>query len=85
VDGQQIVVPTIGAGPIDGGGTGGLVNLNTADEAALDALPGIGPVTVQKILAARTEQPFATIDELVERKVLTASQLDKIRDLVTVS
>jgi len=84
-DGQQIVVPVAGSGPAAGDGPGeGLVNLNTADAAALDALPGIGPVTVQKILAARTEQPFGTLDELVERKVLTASQLDKIRDLVTV-
>ncbi len=87
-DGQQIVVPTIGApavggGTGDGGTSGGLVNLNAAGPDALDALPGIGPVTVQKIVAARAEQPFATLDELVTRKVMTNSQLDKIRDLVT--
>ena len=85
VDGQQVVVPATGqAGIPDGDGGGGLVNLNTADGAALDALPGIGPVTVAKILDARASQPFATLDELVERKVLTTSQLDKIRDLVMV-
>lgn len=86
LDGQQIVVPAVGD-PGGGGGGGGsddLVNLNTGDGAALEALPGIGPVTVQKILDARAIRPFATLDELVERKVLTASQLDKIRDLVTV-
>lgn len=87
-DGQQIVVPiigapTVGGGTGDGGASGGLVNLNTAGPDALDGLPGIGPVTVQKIVAARAEQPFATLDELVTRKVLTNSQLDKIRDLVT--
>ncbi len=87
-DGQQIVVPTIGApavggGTGDGGAAGGLLNLNSAGPDALDALPGIGPVTVQKIVAARAEQPFATLDELVTRKVMTNSQLDKIRDLVT--
>ena len=88
VDGQQIVVPETGQAAMPGGDGGdggtGLVNLNTADGAALDALPGIGPVTVTKILDARANQPFATLDELVERKVLTTSQLDKIRDLVTV-
>ena len=86
-DGQQIVVPVVGAapgsGPGGGGTAGGLVNLNSASADALDALPGIGPVTVQKIIAARTEQPFSTLPELVTRKVLTNAQLDKIRDLVT--
>ena len=86
-DGQQVVVPALGA-PTTGGSGGasssGLVDLNTATPEALDALPGIGPVTVEKILAARAEQPFATLEELVSRKVLTSAQLTKIRDLVTV-
>nr|MDP9468716.1 helix-hairpin-helix domain-containing protein [Chloroflexota bacterium] len=86
-DGQQIVVPVMGAPQASGGpgaGTGGgLVNLNSAGPDALDALPGIGPVTVQKIVAARAELPFRTLEELVTRKVLTNAQLDKIRDLVT--
>jgi len=87
-DGQQIVVPAVGVatGEVSGGsGAGGLVNLNSASPEALDALPGIGPVTVQKIVAARVEQPFASLEEMVTRKVLTTSQVDKIRDLVTVS
>lgn len=85
-DGQQIVVPLIGAvagGGSGGAGSGGLVDLNSASPEELDALPGIGPVTVEKIVAARAERPFASLDELVTRKVMTAAQLDKIRDLVT--
>jgi len=73
-----------GAGSSAGPSPGGPVNLNQASPEQLDALPGIGPVTVQKIVAARQEQPFRTLDELVERKVLTTAQLTKIRDLVTV-
>ena len=86
VDGQQIYVPVIGAAPPGGGGgaAGGLVNLNRATQSELEALPGIGPVTAGKIIAARTEQPFATLDELVSRKVLSAHQLEQIADLVTV-
>jgi DNA uptake protein ComE-like DNA-binding protein len=38
---------------------------------------------VQKIVAARTEQRFRSLDELVTRKVMTSSQLEKVRDLVT--
>lgn len=94
-DGQQVYVPVAGSAAVGGGGggsggsaggagsAGGLVNLNQATPEELDALPGIGPVTVQKIVAARQERPFATLEEMVERKVLTNSQLDKIRDLVT--
>jgi competence protein ComEA len=88
-DGQQVFVPLAGVarGPTGGGGDGGgggPVNLNTASPEALEALPGIGPVTVQKIVAARAERPFSSLDELVERKVLNRGQLDGIRDLVTV-
>ena len=89
-DAQQVYVPrkgdTAGAGasPGSGGSGGGLVNLNQATPEELDALPGIGPVTVQKIVTARQERAFRSLDELVERKVLTTSQLNTIRDQVTV-
>jgi competence protein ComEA len=89
-DGQQVFVPLagVGGGPAggdDGPGAGnGLVSLNTASPEALEALPGIGPVTVQKIVAARDERPFGSLDELVQRKVLNRGQLDGIRHLVTI-
>jgi competence protein ComEA len=83
VDGQQVVVPVLGAEPA-GGGDPELVNLNSATQAELEELPGIGPVTAEKIIAARDEQPFATLEELVSRDVLTSRQLEDIADLVTV-
>jgi competence protein ComEA len=95
-DGQQVYVPRLGdagtaapsagAGGVaggGGGGGGGLVDLNSATPEELDALPGIGPVTVQKIVAARQERPFASLEDAVERGVLNNGQLEKIRDQAT--
>jgi competence protein ComEA len=62
----------------------GLVDLNTANAAELDTLPGVGPATAAKIIAAREEALFTSIDDLVTRKVVSASVLAKFRDLVTV-
>lgn len=88
-DGQQVYVPRLGdskaAAPsaAAGGSGGGLVDLNSATPEELDALPGIGPVTVQKIVAARQERPFVSLEDAVERGVLNNGQLEKIRDQAT--
>lgn len=74
---------TAGPGGGGGGSGGGLVNLNTATPEQLEALPGIGPVTVQKIVAARQERPFASLDDAVQRGVIHRGQLEDIRELAT--
>jgi competence protein ComEA len=88
-DAQLIVVPRRGDGASGSSGPGGssaagLINLNTATAAELDTLPGIGPATAAKIIASREERPFATVDDLVTRKLVSASTLAKFRDKVTV-
>jgi competence protein ComEA len=67
-----------------GGGASGLIDLNTASESELESLPGIGPVTAGKIIAARTDTPFRTIDELRERGLVGDKTFESVKALITV-
>jgi competence protein ComEA len=58
----------------------GKVNLNTADAAALEALPGIGAATAKAIIAAR---PIKSIDELDKIRGLGTNRIAALRELVT--
>ncbi|MDQ6795315.1 MAG: ComEA family DNA-binding protein [Chloroflexota bacterium] len=90
-DGDQIRVPSRddqatarGGGPAPASTAKPLVHLSSATEAELDALPGIGPVTAAKIIAARQEQPFTSIQDLRARKLVGQSTFDKIKALIAV-
>jgi len=94
-DGQQVRVPRIGEAadaaapstpPVGGApaeGEGAQVNLNTATPEELEALPGIGEVTVQKIVAARQERPFASLQDAVDRGIINRGQLEDIQGVAT--
>ena len=63
----------------------GTVDLNTADAALLDTLPGVGPVIAERIVAWRDENgPFTSVEELGEVDGIGPALLDKIRDAVRV-
>lgn len=81
VDGEQIAVPVPGEAPAPGDVGRGLVDLNTATEAELDALPGVGPVLAGRIVAAR---PFSAVDELDDISGVGPAVLARLRDLVRV-
>ena len=64
---------------------GAKVNLNTADEAALKSLKGIGEKKAKTIIEYREKNgPFKTVDDLTKVKGIGDKQLGKLKDQVTV-
>lgn len=76
VDEERIDVPRLGEA------TGTLLDLNAASAEQLEALPGIGPVTAERIIDARAERPFASSDDLLARGLVSARVYERLRDLV---
>lgn len=79
-DGMKIYVPAAGenAPSITGStSTQSKVNINTASQAELEALPGIGQSTALKIISSR---PYQTIEDLFTKKAVGKSVYEKIKD-----
>jgi competence protein ComEA len=87
-DGQQVIVPLRGKAAT--GGPGNVpgappqpVHLNSATLEELDTLPGVGPVTAQKILDYRTEHgAFSTVDELDSVPGIGPARLAELKKVV---
>ncbi len=94
-DGDRILVPSrddlvASSGPGNSPATksppvhSGPVDLNRATAEELDALPGVGPVTVARIIASRSQHAFRAISDLRTRKLVGAAEFARIQKLVTV-
>jgi competence protein ComEA len=88
-DGEQVLVSARGspvAGAAGAGGPAGMsgpVSLSSATAEQLDALPGVGPVTAQKIVAYRQEHgPFTSVDGLDAIPGIGPARLADLRPLV---
>ncbi|GJQ19778.1 MAG: hypothetical protein HBSIN02_01330 [Bacteroidia bacterium] len=69
-------LPEVARGPLD---------INRATKQQLMALPGIGAVTAERIIAHRTEHgPFGSIEDLRKIRGISGRKLEQLRPLITV-
>jgi competence protein ComEA len=85
-DGMKIYVPsegeaaiTVSGGSSVAGVSTQMIDLNSASESDLDGLPGVGPVTAQKIIDGR---PYSAVEDLQTKKIVSASVFEKIKDKI---
>jgi competence protein ComEA len=88
VDGGKVYIPALGetaalgteTSNMSGGIAGSAVNINSASLSDLDALPGVGQSTAQKIISNR---PYASAEELVSKKVVGEKEFEKIKGMIS--
>jgi competence protein ComEA len=96
-DGQKIYIPTkqeIKESGSSGGysvnadsitGQSGLININTADSASLQAIPGVGPATADKIIGYRNENgKFKKIEDIKNVSGIGDKTFEKMKKKITV-
>lgn len=89
-DGEQIIVPTVAAAGSEDGSAPAQpaddrIDLNAADQAALETLPRIGPALAERIIAWREENGrFSSVDDLLAVPGIGEKLLAGIRDGVRV-
>jgi competence protein ComEA len=82
VDGEQVVVAERSAGGTGVAGSSGPVSLSSATAEQLDTLPGIGPVTAQKIVDYRQQHgPFTSLDGLDAIPGIGAARIQELQGL----
>ena len=60
------------------------ININTANEKELDALPGVGPAIARRIVEYRSSQPFTKIEDIMLVKGIGEKKFAKLKELITV-
>lgn len=99
LDGEQVQVPAKGqplaapppapgtpAGPGEAGPTQVQpLDLNTATAEQLEALPGVGEVTAQRIIDHRAKRPFRSVEDLLDVEGIGERRLESLRGLVAVA
>jgi len=92
-DGEKLDIPYVeGASPVLAtpgptivAVTTELININTASSTELEALPGIGPTTAQKIIAYREQNgPFINTEDIINVSGIGPGTYERIKDLITV-
>jgi competence protein ComEA len=96
-DGEQLDIPyAAGASPVIGteipplvltepASSTELININTASQAELETLPGIGPSTAQKIIQYREQNgPFVSTQDIINVPGIGPGTYERIKDLITV-
>jgi competence protein ComEA len=75
---KPVVAPAVATTPV-----AQRVNINTATEAQLDTLKGIGSARAKKIIEERAKGRFKNFDDLVKRNVLPSNVEADIKDKIT--
>ena len=91
-DGEHLHIAAMGEATLSAGApvgpgaaTAGTVNINTASQAELETLPGIGPTRAQAIIAHRTQHgPFARIEDIQNVTGIGEKTFESMRSLIRV-